>query len=123
VNTFHSSREKVRMRSYLPFTLTSFLPRSETVSQHGNIVFPFFCHFERSEKSLFRPEEEIYLRSLAFARDDNPKLKHCNTDSNRRRVGVKACSPLTKLAASCLIYTLAAVDRNFGRILKASFRN
>src|ERR687891_684187 len=40
------------------------------------IVFPFFCHFERSEKSLFRPEGEICLRSLAFARDDNPKLRH-----------------------------------------------
>jgi hypothetical protein len=28
-----------------------FLLPLDTVSQCGNIVFPFFCHFERSEKS------------------------------------------------------------------------
>src|SRR5918999_3326823 len=59
------------------------------------IVFPFFCHFERSEKSLFRPEGEICLRSLAFARDDNPKLKHCDTasDGGRLRWGVNIGMP------------------------------
>jgi hypothetical protein len=70
---------------------------SESVSQYGNNVFPFASHFERSEKSLFRPEGEICLRSLAFARDDNPKLRHCDTVTQGR--GNKTGSRLTTSSA------------------------
>jgi hypothetical protein len=74
---------KISQKLRLPRPIRLFLSLER--SQYGSIVFPFFCHFERSEKSLFRPEEEICLKSLAFARDDNPKLKHCDTVSKRVR--------------------------------------
>src|ERR687891_2748690 len=67
-------------------TLTAVLSRQSLCRKYRNIVFPFSCHFERSEKSLFRPEGEICLRSLAFARDDNPKLRHCDTASKGKEI-------------------------------------
>jgi hypothetical protein len=52
-------------------------------------LFGHYTHFEPfgnaqgtlREKSLFRPKGEIYLRSLAFARDDNRKVCGITTQS------------------------------------------
>src|SRR5439155_25967124 len=40
-----------------------------------------FCHFERSEKSLFRLKGEICLRFLTFVRDDDWMLRRIPTQS------------------------------------------
>src|ERR671918_2230189 len=56
-------------------------------------VLPFSSHFERSEKSLFRPKGEIRLRPLACSRDDSRMI---TTPPRAERELISGVSPYVK---------------------------